>query len=400
MYEKETYEVILERMLGRVSDKLDKRPSSLIYDTHSPAAMELQGLYIELEYLIRNSYGDTAAREFLVLLAKDRGLVPDAATGAVLKGEFEPAGIDVSGRRFNIGNVNYTVLEGMGPGEYKVQCETEGTVGNQHFGDMIPLDYIDGLQSARLTEILIPGEDEEDTEAFRQRYFDSFSGRSFAGNRAAYMEAVKRIDGVGDLKITRVWNGDICPAEMVPTAEVASWYESAVDGLDAGVASWLSAVYTAAREKKLTVGGTVLITVVSALDFGPVSDVLLDRIQTELDPEQNAGEGYGIVPIGHVVSVKSAESVPIYVKAEVTFSEGYGWTATGTLIRNTVDSYLLELRKEWAGSSGITVRISQIESRILGVKGVIDITGTQINGSPDNLTLTAYQIPVTGGVSA
>ena len=28
MYEKETYDVILDRMLGRVSDKLDKRPSS------------------------------------------------------------------------------------------------------------------------------------------------------------------------------------------------------------------------------------------------------------------------------------------------------------------------------------------------------------------------------------
>ncbi len=38
MYEKETYDVILDRMLGRVSDKLDKRPSSLIYDTHSSTA--------------------------------------------------------------------------------------------------------------------------------------------------------------------------------------------------------------------------------------------------------------------------------------------------------------------------------------------------------------------------
>lgn len=53
MYENETYEVILERMLNRVSDKLDKRPSSPIYDTHSPTAIEFQILYIELEYLIK-----------------------------------------------------------------------------------------------------------------------------------------------------------------------------------------------------------------------------------------------------------------------------------------------------------------------------------------------------------
>ena len=219
MYENETYEVILERMLNRVSDKLDKRPSSPIYDTHSPTAIEFQILYIELEYLIKNSYGDTAAREFLVLLAKDRGLTPEPATKAVLKGEFTPATIDVTGKRFNIGDINYVVLEQITPGQYQVQCETEGTVGNQYLGDMIPMEYIDGLQTAQLTEILIPGEDEEDTEVFRQRYFDSFNEQSFGGNRAAYIETVKKIDGVGNLKVTRVWNGDIHPADMIPSAK-------------------------------------------------------------------------------------------------------------------------------------------------------------------------------------
>ena len=106
MYENETYEVILERMLNRVSDKLDKRPSSVIYDTHSSTAIELQILYIELEYLIKNSYGDTAAREFLIMLAKDRGLSPDTASKAVLQGEFTPANIDVTGKRFNIGDID------------------------------------------------------------------------------------------------------------------------------------------------------------------------------------------------------------------------------------------------------------------------------------------------------
>ena len=132
MYENETYEVILERMLNRVSDKLDKRPSSVIYDTHSSTAIELQILYIELEYLIKNSYGDTAAREFLIMLAKDRGLSPDTASKAVLQGEFTPANIDVTGKRFNIGDINYVVLKQIQPGQYEVQCETAGAIGNQY----------------------------------------------------------------------------------------------------------------------------------------------------------------------------------------------------------------------------------------------------------------------------
>ena len=72
MYENMTDDFLRERMLSRVSDKLDKRPSALIYDTVETTANELAILYIELEQLIRNSYGDTATREFLILLCKDR----------------------------------------------------------------------------------------------------------------------------------------------------------------------------------------------------------------------------------------------------------------------------------------------------------------------------------------
>lgn len=395
-----TYEALLERMLARVSGKMDKRPSSLIYDTHSATAIELQILYIELEYLIKNSYGDTAAREFLILRAKDRGLAPDPATHAILKGEFTPANIDVTGRRFNIGDVNYMVLEQITPGKYQVQCESAGITGNQYFGQMIPMEYIQGLETAELTEILIPGEDEEDTEIFRQRYFDSFNERSFGGNKAAYLDTVKKIDGVGGVKVTRVWNGDICPADMIPSATVTDWYNSTISTLDEDVAMWLSNVYMASYEKKLTVGGTVLITVVNSLDFGEVSNVLLEKVQTELDPEENAGEGYGLAPIGHVVNVKSAESVSIDINTDVVFEEGYSWSNLRTVIQETVDSYFLELRQGWADSSSIVVRISQIESRILGVKGIVDVANTKINGSSDNMTLTKYQIPALGGVSA
>lgn len=42
MYEEVTYEEILERMLERVPDDMDKREGSLIYDALAPAAIELQ----------------------------------------------------------------------------------------------------------------------------------------------------------------------------------------------------------------------------------------------------------------------------------------------------------------------------------------------------------------------
>lgn len=410
MYENETYEVILERMLNRVSDKLDKRPSSVIYDTHSATAIEFQILYIELEYLIKNSYGDTAAREFLILLAKDRGLTPDPATHAILRGEFTPAGIDLIGKRFNIGDVNYIVQQGMNESEvknydqnksyYRVKCESAGETGNQYLGQMIPMDYIPGLETAALTEVLIPGEDEEDTEIFRQRYFDSFNEQNFGGNRADYLAKVRGIDGVGDCKVIRVWNGNIRPTEMMPGAAVRAWYESVKNTLTDDVKEWLGTVYAAALQKKLTVGGTVRVIIVDSDDYGAASSALVQSVQQVLDPETDAGEGLGLAPIGHVVSVASADAVQLQIKTTVTFEEGYNWLNTKGAMEEAVSAYLLELRKAWSGITQTIVRISQVETRILGVKGIVDVTDTKINDSVSNLTLEKYEIPVLGGVSS
>lgn len=399
MYENETYEAILNRMLDRVSDSIDKRPSSLIYDAHSATAIELQILYIELETLIQNSFGDTAARDFLILLCKDRGITPESATNAVLKGVFTPNTIDVMGQRFNIGNMNYVVTKQIVPGEYEVQCETSGTIGNQYLGQMIPMEYIAGLETAELTEILIPGEDEEETEALRQRYFDSFNEQSFGGNHADYLSKVKSIDGVGACKVIRVWNSDISPSEMIPTIAIDNWYNSIISSVSSEVAAWLSLVYMAAKEKKLTVGGTVHIVIVDSDDYGEASTTLINKVQTMLDPEENAGEGYGLAPIGHVVSVSSAVPVPLNIKTALTFEEGYNWINRQTAIEEAIKGYLLELRQSWAENTQTIIRISQIETRILGVQGVVDVTNTQINTSESNLTLGTYEIPVIGGVS-
>ena len=70
-----------------------------------------------------------------------------------------------------------------------------------------------------------------------------------------------------------------------------------------------------------------------------------------------------------------------------------------TTIENVIKNYLFELRQNWANQNNSVVRISQIETRILQIEGIIDIQNTKINNSASNLTLTEYQIPTFGGVS-
>ncbi len=319
MYENITYDVILNRMLARVSDRMDKREGSVIWDTHSPAAVELQILYMELDTILREAYGDTASREFLILRCRERGISPWEATKAVLKGIFTPAETDVTGQRFNAGELNYVVLERIGPGEYMVQCETPGRVGNQYSGTLVPVEYIPGLQTAELAEILIPGEDEEETEALRRRYLDSFNGSAFGGNVRDYLEKINAVPGVGGAKVERVWNGDIRPADMVPGEGVRSWYEGIRDSVEGEARDWLDSVYRAAAEKKLTVGGTVLAVILDS-EYGAASETLVRNVQEILDPEQNAGEGYGLAPIGHVVKVRAVTAVAVELETRITFA--------------------------------------------------------------------------------
>ena len=85
MYEDQTFDVILQRMLSRVPETMDKRESSPIYAALAPAAVELTSMYIAFDCMLAETFGDTASREYLIRLCADRGITPKKATQAVLE---------------------------------------------------------------------------------------------------------------------------------------------------------------------------------------------------------------------------------------------------------------------------------------------------------------------------
>lgn len=185
MYEAMTYEVIMRRMLGRVPNSFDKREGSIIFDALAPAAAELAQMYIGLDVVLNQTFADTATHEYLEKRCGERGVTRQSATFAVVQGEFTPTNVDVLGLRFNCGIYNYTVTEATDvAGVYQLTCETSGAAPNATSGQMIPIDYVSGLETAAITAILIPGEDTEDDESLRERYYDSISSQAFGGNIA------------------------------------------------------------------------------------------------------------------------------------------------------------------------------------------------------------------------
>jgi uncharacterized phage protein gp47/JayE len=351
MYEKMTFEVILQRMLGQVPNTVDKREGSIIYNALAPAAVELQNMYIEFDWILNQSFADTAQRDYLIRRCAERGIIPEPATKAILQGNFN---VDIPiGSRFSLDNLNYKAIGKIADGVFKMECETVGKIGNQTLGTLIPIDYIEGLTSAKLTAVLIPGEDEEDTEVLRQRYLNSFKTNSYGGNKQDYIQKTNAIPGVGSTKVTPIWKG----------------------------------------------GGTVKLTILDS-GFNKASSALIDTVQKAIDPSNSPGQGLGIAPIGHIVTVDTATEVIVNITTTVTLDTGYTWGMVEPDVLAAMKAYMLEIRTDWANQNQSYVRIAQIETRMLAIKGIIDISGTKINGLAQNLTLNNYEIPVLGAVIA
>ena len=350
MYEDMTFEVILQRMLDCIPDTFDKREGSIIYDALAPAAAELQQVYYEFDRILDESFADTQSRDYLVRRAAERGVRPKEAATAIRQGEFN---MDIPiGSRFSLGDLNFVVFEKIEDNKFKLACEEPGVIGNAASGQLMPIDYIEDLETAQLTDILIPGEDSEDTEVFRARYFDSLDTQAFGGNVADYKARTRGLIGVGGVKVVPVWNGP----------------------------------------------GTVKVIIIDSL-YGEPGAELVEKVQNELDPQDSSGLGVGLAPIGHFCTVVGAQAVPINISTKITFIDDWDWAEIKSNAEAVIDDYFKLLTSTWGNTESLMVRLSQIETRLLDIYGVIDIADTTINGAPANIILSAEQIPVRGDIN-
>jgi uncharacterized phage protein gp47/JayE len=356
MFEDMTYEALLQKKLDTIRNNFDKREGSIIYDALAPNSAEMAMMYIQLEWMFQQMFGDTAQREYLIKIAKDtRGIEPTKATNAILKGEFNiPVKI---GDRFNLGVINYSVIDVLEDEShtYMLKCETEGIEGNKHLGTLIPIQYISGLTKCDLTEILIPGEEAEDTEDFRKRWRDSFNAFAFGGNRDDYKKKIKDIPGVGGCKCYRTTN-----------------------------------------EEGEKVGGHVKCLIIDA-NYEKPSDELVKLVQNNIDPLMDM-EGDGLAPIGHIVHITGVKETIINFEATITYEEGFSFIDVKNKLEEVIDKFLYSLSKQWENSSQIVVRVIYIASAILEINGIQNIQNILLNGLANDITLNKDAIPVRGDV--
>lgn len=356
MFEGMTFHFIMDRCLERVSDSVDKREGSVIYDALAPAVAELAILYSTLSVQMDRAFPDTAADVDLTNKAKERSVFRLPATYAVRKGIFTDssgAPMDIPiGSRWSGGNVNFTATAKISAGTFQMTAETAGEAGNLYSGVLFFIDFVENLGSATLADVLIYGEEEETDDALRARYMLSLQETRFGGNTADYIDRVSQIPGVGAVKVYPVWAG----------------------------------------------GGTVRLVITSSAGGVPTPE-LISEVQQIIDPPRFTGQGKGVAPIGHSVTVAGATAKTVNIAFDLTFDTGYTWDSLQTEVIAALETYIAECVAEWASTDRIIVRSARVESAILNVRGVLDVSGTTLNGSASNLALETEEIPVLGTVT-
>ncbi len=352
MFEDRIAEKILQEMLSEAAD-VDTSEGSLMYEACAKAAVMIERTYVNMSRLYDNLSIDEMEEEFFITFASDRGVERIPAMSPVVRCEFLQE-IDI-GSRFTCNDYDYTIISHDAGYNYTASCDTPGIDANNNMGELEPIDYVDDWKGGNITRILTYGSDIEDLDKFKKRFKQRrYQIKAFAGNRQAYREMVE---------------------------EYAKEY--------GGVSACIPCRTT---DKEI-----ILLWVVSS-EYRALSKESLAAIQRYIDPPEASGEGYGTAPIGHSVVVKTPEEVDINVKAVVTLDEGYEWDTIAESIKILIENYFLSVRKLWESNKKAIIRVSQIEYSILSVSGVLDCTGTTLNGQADNIALDYTKIPVFGGV--
>ncbi len=331
---KMTYEKLLQAMLDKVPDNVDKREGSVIYDAIAPCAFFLAQQNFQLDNFVNLVFPDTAVGEYLDRVVASYGVTRKAAVQAVRK---MIASVPVElGTRWGIQDLVYVVTEQLEENTYKATCETPGNIGNQYFGAMQPVSNgITGI-TATLSDVLAPGADEETDEALREKFYTKVQLPATSGNAFHYQLWALEVPGAGAAKVFPLADGP----------------------------------------------GTVMVLVVDS-----------DKSISESLPDLVAEHIETVRPIGARVTVKSPDALTVNVTANVLLDKSRNLTDVQKDFEAVVDNFLKD-----TVFTIYRVSHAKLGSLLLDIPGVEDFNALLLNGTAGNITVGERQVPVKGTV--
>lgn len=376
-----SFEKIMDRCLGnKILENVDKRPGSIIYDALAPICLELAEAYVKMDIMEEQTFLTTATGINLDKRAFDYGLSRTPATNALRIAEFKKYKMDsdgnfvhddkgnkilidmdiTEGARFTLPEDSSITFEYIGKtdGYNILKCEQTGTKGNEHVGTILPLIPIKNLIEAKITSTYKPAEDEETDEELRRRVVDSINYSSFGGNIEDYIEKVNAIDGVGNTKVFPAWQYN----------------------------------------------GSVLLSIVDP-QFNPITDEFARNLKEQIDPDEDTGQGVGIAPIGHYVTITTPVKKYVNVSMSVELMNTVTLETIKEDIERKISEYFETVKKSFGQNVNLTIYRARIIEKVLELKEVLNVKDVALNGNFTDATfidegLIGYQyLPYMGEVT-
>ena len=357
------YDNIVKRILSNIPDSMDKRTGSIIFDAIAPCSAELANMYIEIQIFKDQTYVKTAKGQNLDKIGEQYSIPRLVATKSQRIAEFIDSNDNLVnipvGNRFSVPSSNatitYKIIQQTTTGHAIIECEQYGTIGNEYSGALLPLFTSNNLKSATIIGTQQPARNDETDDEYSIRIINKLNYKSFGGNIRQYKDYVESISGTSEPKVFPVWNG----------------------------------------------GGTVKLSILDS-QYNAISNEFIAEIKELIDPEEYTGQGVGLAPIGHVVTVVTPTEYVINITGDIVLEDGVTIGSVQSNIEENIENYLYGLRKNWVDDNTTYIYINRIISAILDVEGVINVDNVEINDSSDNVELTQDKnnqyIPVLGTV--
>jgi len=348
MYENQTYEALLLRMLNGVQTPgIAKQEGTFVYDALSPAALELAQAYAQLDRVLRLGFAETAGGKYLDMRAGEMGVVRKAAVAA--RGTLQVTGLadvtlpvgtafsTVSGTQFR--TVHASEVRAGATVAVQIEAVQGGAAGNVPAGlvTVVPI-LLSGKVQVTNAIATDGGVDAESDEALLARLLAKARNPATSGNASHYMQWAREMPGIGDVRVFPLWNGP-----------------------------------------------------------GTVKVALLDDDRTAPDETivaTVAGNIEALRPIGADVTVVGAAELPIHVSAEIVLAPGGALVEVKRAVEDGVRAYLrsLAFRDPY-------VRYARIAGAILDVPFVQDYANLLVNGSTGNIEVATDSVAVLGTVT-
>jgi len=352
--ENNTFEKILQRCLSNeLLENIDKRAGSIIYDTLAPVCMELAEAYVKMDILKEQTYLMTATGNNLDKRVYDYGVERTQATKALRIGEFKKYQVDGNGDFVLDENENKILIDMdididsrfMVPDSkltFKyigkinnlniLECEQDGIDGNEPHGTIFPIIPISDLITANITSTYKPAENRETDDELRTRTLSIIRTTAFGGNIADYIEKVNAIDGVGNTKVFPAWQRN----------------------------------------------GSVLLSVVNP-SYNPITAEFIRNLKEQIDPEESTGQGIGIAPIGHYVTITTPVRQNIKISFDVELEENYTVGNVQSEIETLIENYFISVRKSFGQDSTLAIYRARISEAVLKCPQVLNVTNILLN---------------------